>query len=132
MTTDFVPDRKPGVMPETTGNWQSDLYDELHDRIDNIKAEIEEDADRRLGLFVLEHVAEKLKASRAKGRSGWWDENRCTIEYLESLLESHLKKGNPGNWIDIIVLIAMIACRGKTSMYLEATSRQPYRRGDDD
>lgn len=40
-------------------------------------------------------MSEKMAASRAKGRSGWNDPERCSIEYLRSLLYEHLDKGDP-------------------------------------
>ena len=40
-------------------------------------------------------MSEKMAASRAKGRSGWHDPEKCSVEYLRSLLYEHLDKGDP-------------------------------------
>jgi len=40
-------------------------------------------------------MKEKMAASRAKGRSGWDDPERCSVPYLQKLLHEHIAKGDP-------------------------------------
>ena len=40
-------------------------------------------------------MREKMAASRAKGRSGWADPAKCSVDYLRHLLYEHLDKGDP-------------------------------------
>lgn len=57
-------------------------------------------------------MKKKLAESRAKGRGGWDDPNRCTIEYLAELLVGHTTKGNEGTFEDIANFAMMLHQRG--------------------
>ena len=50
-------------------------------------------------------MAEKMAASRAKGRSGWDDPNQCSVEHLQALLHEHVAKGDP---IDVANICMML------------------------
>lgn len=50
----------------------------------------------------------KLIVSRDKGRHGWWDEEECTVEYLNALLKQQVEKGD---MVDIANLAMMIKLR---------------------
>jgi hypothetical protein len=50
-------------------------------------------------------MAEKMAASRAKGRSGWDDPSRCSVEYLRELLHDHLAKGDPVDVANICMML---------------------------
>ena len=65
--------------------------------------------DRYLAETLDVAVREKLEASRAKGRGGWWDQSRCDVEVLRQMLRKHVEKGD---MIDAAVLAGMIYVRG--------------------
>lgn len=50
-------------------------------------------------------MREKMSASRAKGRSGWSDPEKCSVEYLRSLLYEHLDKGDPVDVANICMML---------------------------
>ncbi len=50
----------------------------------------------------------KLAECRNKGRSGWYDENQCSVDDLANLLIEHLHKTNAGNFVDIANLVMML------------------------
>ena len=54
-----------------------------------------------------------MAASRAKGRGGWDDPKRCTVENLAAMLCQHVGKGDP---VDIANFAMMIHQRGGNSM----------------
>lgn len=52
---------------------------------------------------------EKLRKSRLQnGRSGWWDPERCSVEYLSDLLLSAVAKGDP---VDVANYCMMLHAR---------------------
>lgn len=53
-------------------------------------------------------MKKKLANARAKGRSGWDDPAKCTVEFLAELLVAHLSKGNEGNLEDVANLCMML------------------------
>jgi len=54
----------------------------------------------------------KMDTSRAKGRSGWDDPKKCTIEALQAMLLEHVAKGDP---IDVANFCMMLWIRsGRT------------------
>lgn len=53
----------------------------------------------------------KLAVAREKGRGGWNDPDRCSVELLAALLMDHLQKGNEGNYVDIANLAMMLHLR---------------------
>jgi hypothetical protein len=55
----------------------------------------------------------KLASSRMKGRGGWDDPEKCTVDSLADLLIGHLPKGDP---IDI-ANFAMMLCMRDASLY---------------
>ena len=73
------------------------------------------DTDAWMDAALVEHAArrmtEKLAASRAKGRGGWWNEKLCETSHLRRLLDEHGNKGNDGNMVDIAILAMMIDYR---------------------
>ncbi len=50
-------------------------------------------------------MAEKMAASRAKGRSGWNDPEKCSVDYLRFLLYEHLDKGDPVDVANICMML---------------------------
>ena len=61
-------------------------------------------------------MKEKMAKQRAKGYSGWYDLSQCPTERLQSLLVSHIEKGDP---VDVGNFAMMLFNRG------EATAQQP-------
>ena len=70
-----------------------------------------ERADEALVAFAAQTMRTKLGTSRAKGRDGWDDPERCPEGRLEGLLAEHAAKSNPGNLADIAIIAMMIAYR---------------------
>lgn len=60
----------------------------------------------------------KLKAARAKGRSGWDDKTSCSGGHLAQLLIEHLAKGNAGTFEDIANFSMMLHQRGEDPQLL--------------
>ncbi|KAA2211668.1 hypothetical protein [Teichococcus oryzae] len=54
----------------------------------------------------------KLATARAKGRSGWDNPDRCTVEYLAELLVDHMQKTNIWNHVDLANFAMMLHLRG--------------------
>lgn len=54
----------------------------------------------------------KLADARTKGRSGWDDPARCSVEFLAQLLVGHIGKDNAGNFEDVANLAMMLHQRG--------------------
>lgn len=50
-------------------------------------------------------MAEKMAASRVKGRSGWQDPSQCSVEHLRQLLYTHLDKGDPVDVANICMML---------------------------
>lgn len=71
-------------------------------------ARADEIMDDRLCHFAYGAMKEKLEVAREKGRGGWWDADRCSLEYLRSLLVEHVEKGD---MVDVMNLAAMIYAR---------------------
>jgi len=76
--------------------------------------------DYCIGQFA-KMMSEKMAASRAKGRSGWNDPEKCSVEYLRSLLYEHLDKGDP---VDVANFCMMLR-HYEASTYREACNCQP-------
>lgn len=55
-------------------------------------------------------MTKKLKASRAKGRTGWNDKTQCSAEHLSQLLREHVEKGDP---VDVANFCAFLSARGE-------------------
>ncbi|NIC05226.1 hypothetical protein [Billgrantia bachuensis] len=70
----------------------------------------------------------KLAAAREKGRDGWDDPDRCSVELLADLLMEHLQKANRGNYVDIANLAMMLHLRLASS---ELLARELSRRDAD-
>lgn len=47
----------------------------------------------------------KMRASRAKGRYGWWDRGICTIDDLKTMLANHIEKGDMVDVANIAMMI---------------------------
>lgn len=62
-------------------------------------------------------MKDKLKKSREKGRGGWDDPSRCSVEYLADLLIEHVQKGDP---VDVANLAMMLALRNAKHGLLSA------------
>ena len=73
----------------------------------------DEIADERLCGYALGAMKEKLAVSRAKGRGGWWDAERCSISFLKELLVEHVQKGD---MVDVMNLAAMIYAREQSEV----------------
>nr|WP_319566274.1 hypothetical protein [uncultured Rhodoferax sp.] len=56
-----------------------------------------------------EAMKAKLASARAKGRSGWGDPDRCTVEHLSDLLHGHVANGDP---VDVANFCMMLNERG--------------------
>lgn len=69
----------------------------------------------------------KLARGREKGRGGWDDPNQCSDEHLAQLLVEHLKKDNPGNFLDIAAFAMMLHERCAHPGVLSATAAAPLR-----
>ena len=54
-------------------------------------------------------MKEKLAMARVKGRSGWDDPAKCTVEHLSDLLRTHVEKGDP---VDVANFCMMLQQRG--------------------
>lgn len=78
----------------------------LEDLLDN-----DELADAALVGFTAEEMASKLRKARLNGRNGWWNPEECDEAYLRELLREHVRKANPGNYIDIVNFAAMLHWR---------------------
>lgn len=76
--------------------------------------------DYCIGQFA-KMMSEKMAASRAKGRSGWNDPEKYSVEYLRSLLYEHLDKGDP---VDVANFCMMLR-HYEASTYREACNCQP-------
>ena len=50
----------------------------------------------------------KLEEQRKKGKDGWWDEKKCSIDYLESLLQDSLNKKK---YLNVAIYAMMIYVR---------------------
>lgn len=61
----------------------------------------------------------KLAASRAKGRGGWDDPERCSVSSLAQLLVDHVAKGDP---VDVANFAMMLHQRGADRDALRAAS----------
>lgn len=66
----------------------------------------------------------KLHEARLKGREGWDDPARCSIEELRSLFRGHVAKANPGNWVDLALLAMMIHLREQAQSELDFVAAQ--------
>jgi hypothetical protein len=58
-----------------------------------------------------EAMKAKLAKKRADGRGGWEDRDRCSAEFLSTLLRGHVEKGDP---VDVANLAMMLHQRGET------------------
>lgn len=68
----------------------------------------------------------KLADARTKGRTGWDDPAKCSVEFLAQLLVGHLAKTNAGNFEDVANLAMMLHQRGADpSVLAEATREKP-------
>lgn len=65
-------------------------------------------------------MKDKLALARAKGRSGWDDPNKCSVEFLAELLCGHLGKGNAGTFEDIANFAMMLHQRDADPTILAA------------
>ena len=72
-----------------------------------IKTPVQHSDDVAVDLFTAK-MKEKLKKSRAKGRSGW---ESCPIEHLIHGLKEHIDKGDP---VDVANFAMMISLRGES------------------
>lgn len=66
---------------------------------------IEEDIDNEAVRAFSEMMRKKMALSRANGRSGWHDPDRCSPEYLRALLYEHLDKGDPVDVANICMML---------------------------
>lgn len=66
----------------------------------------------------------KMEASRAKGRSGWDDRERCTDKMLARLLVDHTLKGNAGTFEDVATFAMMLHQRDADPAVLAEVASQ--------
>lgn len=59
-----------------------------------------------------EAMVMKMRASAAKGRSGWNDREDCPTELLQRMLVEHVAKGDP---VDVMVIANMLRHRGEST-----------------
>ena len=74
--------------------------------------------DGRLVEWASGVMKAKLKASREKGRGGWYDWDECSEEYLMELLREHMKRvdnGESAQLIDVAILAMMVRFRNEVS-----------------
>ena len=72
--------------------------------------------DGRLVEWASGVMKAKLKASREKGRGGWYDWDECSEEYLMELLREHMKRvdnGESAQLIDVAILAMMVRFRNE-------------------
>lgn len=77
---------------------------------------VEKLADAKLVNFASGAMLEKLEIARSKGRGGWWDKERCSVEHLRELLNGHIEKGDMR---DVMNLAAMIYVRELADSFTE-------------
>lgn len=63
-----------------------------------------------------EAMKAKMAASRIKGRGGWDDPNKCSVDDLRSLLNLHMTKGDP---VDVGNFAMMLWIRRATTAAAE-------------
>lgn len=66
----------------------------------------------------------KLEIAREKGRSGWDDQAKCSVEFLAELLCGHLGKGNAGTFEDVANFAMMLHQRGAEPSVLQEAAYQ--------
>ncbi|UGA37759.1 hypothetical protein JOS77_28060 [Chromobacterium haemolyticum] len=66
----------------------------------------------------------KLADARDKGRTGWDDPAKCSVEYLAQLLVDHIGKDNAGNFEDVANLAMMLHQRGADPSVLAEAARE--------
>lgn len=64
--------------------------------------------DARAVLCTANAMLEKMRIASEKGRGGWYDPTRCTIERLAALFFDHLLKGD---LVDVLNLAMMLRLR---------------------
>lgn len=67
--------------------------------------------DVAVDLFAAKMKA-KLAAARAKGRNGWDDPTLCAADYLRTLLNEHVGKGDP---VDVANFCMMLSHRDEST-----------------
>lgn len=66
----------------------------------------------------------KLEIAREKGRSGWDDPAKCSVEFLAELLCGHIGKGNAGTFEDVANFAMMLHQRGAEPSVLQEAAHQ--------
>lgn len=69
--------------------------------------EIERSFDRECLAEFLSGLGAKMDDSRDKGRNGWWT---CSPQQLRTMLEDHVKKGDPR---DVAIIAMMLWAMGE-------------------
>jgi len=83
------------------------------------KAEHKHPDDLAVDKFS-EAMKGKLSAARGKGRGGWDDPERCSIDFLAKLLFGHLEKSNDMNYVDIANFCMMLHLRNAPPQLLSS------------
>lgn len=80
--------------------------DDLRAQIAEARAERDENHwdDHCVNQFA-KMMREKMASSRAKGRSGWDDPSKCSVDHLRHLLYEHLDKGDPVDVANICMML---------------------------
>lgn len=60
----------------------------------------------------------KMAQGRAQGRGGWYDSDRATEDNIIALFIRGLDKSNPGNLLDLGLLVMMLHVRGADPAHL--------------
>ena len=68
-------------------------------------------SDERAVIAFAEKMKEKLADKRAEGKSGWEDQEVCSVDDLARWMIEHLTKGDP---VDIANYCMMLSMRGES------------------
>lgn len=87
------------------------MYDSMREfLLDETLDEIIRD-EMSVSTFAID-MKQKLMIARAKGRTGWYDQETCTDEHLANLFQEHLRKCDDGNFIDLANFLMFLHVRG--------------------
>ncbi len=92
------------VVSESTGR----RYKVTKDQIEFTPDEIERMRDEEAVSTFTQRMADKMAASRRKGRHGWWNPAICPIERLRDELVKHVEKED---WVDVANYAMMLHWR---------------------
>ena len=94
------------------GSWSTHQVEQnkaLATELERVISDTEHPDDKAVWNFAWAMVS-KLKKKREDGRTGWWDKDFCSNEYLSKLLREHVDKGDP---VDVANFAMMLHQRGE-------------------